>query len=307
MYQPPQASVTVPPPAAHPEQLLQAVKEGLHPYAYRRLAAISATQVLLTKHMDKIAMLDAKIGGLFVDRVVLQQRCQTEHQRLTQWFMSEQELAELALGIHRPRTEVKDSRPNLQASPQAERTKAEESIIQVEISSGPSSSSDRTNHERSQRRYSKVRARSTKTPDSQSQDAAGVGASGQTWVRDMDRVLPSPTTPLPRVDAGAPRRNLPDVASSRVPEVDATQLYSGDTKIAPIECPSTRDWLWYALSPTQAHPVGEAGLARDNGVTTALQSVFHVAVSAATQEKRDAWHAGSHFSAISTFSAFKSG
>ena len=152
-----------------------------------------------------------------------------------------------------------------------------------------------------------MRARSTKTTDSQSQDAAGVGASGQTWVRDMDRVLPSPTTPLPRVDAGAPRRNLPDVASSRVPEVDATQLYSGDTKIAPIECPSTRDWLWYALSPTQAHPVGEAGLARDNGVTTALQSVFHVAVSAATQEKRDAWHAGSHFSAVNTFSAFKSG
>ena len=133
MYQPPQASVTVPPPAAHPEQLLQAVKEGLHPYAYRRLAAISATQVLLTKHMDQIAMLEAKIGGLFVDGVVLQQRCQTEHQRQSQWFMSEQELAELALGIRKPRTEVKESRPNLQASPQAERTRQKKALYKLKF------------------------------------------------------------------------------------------------------------------------------------------------------------------------------
>ena len=66
--------VTVPVPEATPHQLLQAVKDGLHPYAYRRLAAFGATQVLLTKQMEQIAALDAKIGALFVERAVLQQK-----------------------------------------------------------------------------------------------------------------------------------------------------------------------------------------------------------------------------------------
>ena len=91
-----------------PHQLLQAVKDGLHPYAYRRLAAFGATQVPLTKQMEQIAALDAKIGALFVERAVLQQSCQLECQSLSNLFMTEQELAEISLGMRENNKYCKD-------------------------------------------------------------------------------------------------------------------------------------------------------------------------------------------------------
>lgn len=84
-------------PAASPVELLQAVCHGLSDYAIRRLAAVGATQALLSKHLAQVAAIDTSIGQRFSERAVMQTLCHTEHQRLIALFMNDQQSSDEAV------------------------------------------------------------------------------------------------------------------------------------------------------------------------------------------------------------------
>ena len=60
---------------------------------YRRLAAITVTQVLLSKHISHIAALDVSIAQQLQERASLQIKCQTEHERLRAVFIKRSEFS----------------------------------------------------------------------------------------------------------------------------------------------------------------------------------------------------------------------
>ena len=72
-----ETQLPIPVPVSSPQELLQAVKDGLTPYAYKRLAAIGATQHLLSKHMAHLSVIDTQLSKYLMERADLQIRCQT--------------------------------------------------------------------------------------------------------------------------------------------------------------------------------------------------------------------------------------
>ena len=164
-----------------------------------------------------------------------------------------------------------------------------EQLTPIALSSTTGSSSDgpglETHETLLAQRESQPCVKAPKTPDSPTSSQKALDEVEVMSRRGGSRTLATPATPVPREGQGTTGRNLQDEGVSGGREDCPTQLYSGATRLSCVECPSTRGFLYYTISPTQRHPVDLRGmsqavdreLAEDNYQDNHFRTVFYEA------------------------------
>ena len=210
--------------------------------------------------------------------------------------MTEQELAEISLGMREKQQVLQGLTTELPG--EAEVNLDDEHLTPIAVSSTTGSSSDGPgleSHEApSAQRENQPWGMAPETPDSPTPSQRAAGEQVVVSGKGGGRTLATPATPVPREDQGTTGRNVQDEGGSdecEGREDCPTQLYSGATRLSCVECPSTRGFLYYTISPTHRHPVDlrgthqavDRGLAEDNYQDNHLRSVF----SEATRNMRN--------------------